>query len=229
MIGVSVSALQRIELGSLKLSSSVASRISAVTDVDEKCLMRTGLPIKDDSGENYTRQHFERCHRRFQSQAARHEREYVISELCDRISILLRAADSRHRFPLVASDLWSATDKLRKTYGLKRLTNDLLRANSCGAREKWTSIVPPGKLVFFDDEGYQLFSSQDKMTAIASRLSIGDKSLAYGLSDDGFLFEIRHAVSNSNRDVPKKQRLTRRSPAARLRSKRRSAIRKQKA
>jgi hypothetical protein len=229
MIGVSVSALQRIELGSLKLSPSVASRISAVTDVDEKCLMRTGLPIKDASGENYTRQHFERCHRRFQSQAARHECEYVISELCDRISILLRAADSRHRFPLVASDLWSATDKLRKTYGLERLTNDLLRANSCGAREKWTSIVPPGKLVFFDDEGYQLFSRQDKVTAIASHLSIGHESLAYGLSDDGFVLEIRRAASSSNRDGKKRRPARRRSPATRLRSKRGSAIRKQKA
>jgi len=81
MIGVSTSALQRIELGSLKLSPSVASRISAVTDVDVRCLTRIGLPIKHASGEDYTRQHFERCQRRFQSQAMGYECEYEITEL----------------------------------------------------------------------------------------------------------------------------------------------------
>lgn len=229
MVGISASALQRIELGSLKLSRSVASRISAVTDVDVKCLTRIGRPIKHASGEDYTNEHFERSQQRFQSQAMRHECEYVITELCDRISILLRAAVSRRRFPLVASDVWSAIGKLRKTYGLEKPTNELLRNNPSGPREEWTSISPPGKIVFFDDKGYQLFSMSDNVALLKSRLSIGHESLAYGLSDDGFLIKIRRAVPDSNRDAAEKQRSAPGPLGARLRLTRRSATRKRKA
>ena len=228
MIGVSTSTLQRIELGSLKLSSDVASRILAVTDVEEECLRRVGRSIKHASGEDYDREHFERCQRRFRSQAMEHECAYVTAELCDRISILLHAAISRRRFPLVASDLWSAISKLRKRYQLEPLTNELLKKNPHKVRAKWTNIAPPGKLVFFDDKGHQFFSESDNVRLLTSRLSIGHESLAYGLSDKGFVIEISRAVSSSNRDATKKRPASR-SPAARLRSKQPSEIRKPKA
>ena len=130
-----------------------------------------------------------------------YECEYEITELCDRISILLRAAVARRRFPLVASDVWSAIGKLRKTYGLEKPTNELLRNNPSGPREKWISIAPPGKIVFFDDKGYQLFSMSDNMVSLTSRLSIGPGSLAYGLDNEGFLFEVTHPASNGRKSA----------------------------
>src|SRR6266496_3371526 len=160
MVRISTSALQRIELGSLKLSSRVAWRIRSVTDVDVQSLTRPRQTIRHASGEEYTRKHFERCQQRFQSLAMDQERQYMTEELCDRISILLGAAP-RRQFPLVASDVWSAIDKLRKTYGLAQRTKELLRNNSRKPREEWASIAPPGKVVFFDDKGYQLFSMSD--------------------------------------------------------------------
>jgi hypothetical protein len=229
MIGISASALQRIELGNLKLSPSTASRISAVTDVDVRCLTDTRLPIKHASGKNYTLHHFERCQLRFESQAMHHECEYAIAELCDRISILLRAGLAWRRFPLVASDVWSAIGELRTAYGLERKTKELLRSSSRGPREKWTSIAPPGKIVFFDDKGYQLVSMSDNVALLKSRLSIGHESLAYGLTHDGFLFKIERAVPGSNRDAPEKQRSAPGPLRARLRLTRRSATRKRKA
>jgi len=190
MIGISASALQRIELDTLKLSSAVISRISAVTAVEAKCLTRLGSPIKHASGKNYTYEHFKRSQRRLQSRAINHECEYVTDELCDRIRILLWAALSRKRFPLVASDLWTATEKLRKTYGLESLTNELLRKSPRGPREKWTSIAPVDKIVFFDDDRHQLFSIGDEIGFITSRLSISPESLAYGLDNRGFMIEV---------------------------------------
>ena len=197
MIGISVSALQRIELGTLKLSPAVVSRISAVTDVEAKCLNRIG-PIKHASGENYTREHFERSQRRLRSRAINHECEYLTEELCDRIRILLQAALKGKRFSLVASDLWTATEKLRKTYGLERLTNELLHNSPRGPREEWSSIAPVKKIVFFDDDGHQLFSTSDRLPFIASRLSIAPKSLAYGLDNMGFLIEVAHSMPSEN-------------------------------
>jgi DNA-binding XRE family transcriptional regulator len=209
MIGLAVSSLQRIELGTLKLSLAVAWRIRAVTDVDIECLTRVGRPIKHASGEDYTREHFERAQWRFRSRAMGHECEYVIAELCDRIGILLRAAVSRRRFPLVASDLWAAIDKLRKAYALERLTNELLdRKLQDQAREQWRNIAPPGKNVFFDDDGHQLFSESDKMGFITSRLSIGSGSIAYGLGNDPFIIEIAHSGSNPTSGCAEKKLLT---------------------
>ena len=228
MIGVSASTLQRIELGSLKLSSDVASRISAVTDVEEKCLTHVGHPIKHLSGKNYDREHFERCQRRFQSEAMRHECTYVTTELCDRISILLYAAVLRRHFPLVASDVWSAISRLRKRYHLEALTNELLKRNPRRVRANWTDIAPPGNFVVFDDNQDYLFSTAIKLVDIPPKLSIGLGSLAYGVTNEGFVVEIRRAASSSDRDV-KKQRPVPHSPAARLRLKRPSAIRKRKA
>ena len=228
MVRISTSALQRIELGSLKLSSRVAWRIRSVTDVDVQSLTRPRQTIRHASGEEYTRKHFERCQQRFQSLAMDQERQYMTEELCDRISILLGAAP-RRQFPLVASDVWSAIDKLRKTYGLAQRTKELLRNNSRKPREEWASIAPPGKVVFFDDKGYQLFSMSDNVGLLTSRLSIGRESLAYGLTNDGVIIEIRRAVSNSNRDAGKKQLFTPPSLAARLRRRRSSATRKPKA
>jgi hypothetical protein len=134
----------------------------------------------------------------------KHECAYVTAELCDRISILLDAAISRRHFPLVASDLWSAISKLRKRYQLEPLTNELLKKNPQRVRAKWTSIAPPGELVFFDDKGHQFFSESDNVGLLSSRLSIGHESLAYGLSDKGFVIKISHTVSSSKGDATKK-------------------------
>ncbi len=210
MIGVAATSLQRIELGTLKLSLAVAWRIRAVTDVDVECLTRAGSPIKHASGEDYNSEHFARAQWRFGSQAMGYECEYVIAELSDRIGILLRAAVSRRQFPLVASDVWTAISKLRKTYRLKRLTNELVHKNPLSPRQEWTNIAPPNKIVFFDDKGHQLFSTSDKVGFIVSRLSIGPGSLAYGLNNEGFLYEIVPTALGRKSDRAEKKRLAQR-------------------
>ena len=229
MIGVSTSTLQRIELGSLKLSSDVASRIWAVTDVEEECLRRVGRSIKHASGQDYDRGHFERCQRRFRSQAMNHECAYVTAELCDRISILLHAAVLRRHFPLVASDLWSAISRLRKRYHLEPLTNELLKKNAQKVRAKWTDIAPPGMFVVFDDNQYQLFPNSITLHDINTNVSFGLESLAYGVSNEGVIVEMTHSASNSKRAAEKKQRPAPKPLAARPRLRRPSAVRKRKA
>src|SRR5262249_11008628 len=144
--------------------------------------------------------------RRLQSRAIHYECEYVTEELCDRIQILLQAALARKHFPLVASDLWTATEKLRKTYGLERRTNELLRESPRGPREQWTDIAPVGKIIFFDDDGHKLFSISDKIRFITSRLSIGHESLAYGLDNRGFLIEVTHSRSPEDLLAQKEKR-----------------------
>src|SRR5205823_14267233 len=108
--------------------------------------------------------------------------------------------------------------KLRKRYRLEPLTNEMLKKNPQRARAKWTSIATPGKLVFFDDKGHHLFSASDNLALLTPRLSIGHESLAYGLSDDGFILEISRAISSSNRNATKKRPASR-SPTTRRRLK----------
>lgn len=227
MIGVSASALQRIELGTLALSAAVARRIHEVTAVDVTCLTAEDRPLKDTWGNNYSREHFDECQLRFRSKAMKHECEYMIEEFCGRIRILLSAAALRRCFPLLASDLWTELDKLRKTYGLTRLTDELIRQSSSRSRQKWQDITSPDTVVWFDDNQRHVFSLSEAMGTVLSHLSISSESIGYGLSNDGFLFTFRHkpAASEQSRgpdaSVPRRRNQT--VPAASDKKRRSSA------
>jgi hypothetical protein len=161
MIGVSASALQRIELGKLRLSGKIAERIAAVTDVAAWCLTKPNGRLVSRSGHPYTARDFDRCQSRLASPTVRHECEHKKGELRRRIDTLLDAALARRRFALVESDLWEALNKIRAAHGLKRLSEDLLRADGENPRASWNAITSPNTVLLFHDHGMKPYSIRD--------------------------------------------------------------------
>lgn len=161
MVGLSTSAVQRIELGTLELTEKILGRISAMTDVGEESLLRPERRLNNRNGDEYTKSDFDECQLRLKSAAVRHECERKKAELRRRIDVLLDAAFSKKRFPLVESDIWEALNKIRVVHGLERLTEDRLRADGKDPRPHWDSIAPAGVFLLFRENGVTEFDFND--------------------------------------------------------------------
>lgn len=216
LLGLSSSALQRIELGSLKLSERVAYQIAAVTGANPRTLSTS---LKSHSGGPYRKEHYEAIAATTLSRAAQHQSIYMAKELGHRITLLLTAAQQWRRLQPVLSDLWDSIEKIRARYALSTLTNELLRKDPNRPRQKWRDVAPPGKLVFFDDNGFKVFSLRDKMQSLCEQLSIALDSVAY-MSDSTAMIEVRRK---------KKQAIPAQSGAIKRPSRRSSRARKRRA
>lgn len=161
MVGLSTSAVQRIELATLPLNEKILGRISSMTDVGEQCLMQPERRLNNRNGEDYTKGDFDECQSRLRSAAVRHECERKKGELRRRIDVLLDAAFSKKRFTLVESDIWEALNKIRVVHGLERLTEDRLRADGRDPRPHWDSIAPAGVFLLFRENGVTEFDFND--------------------------------------------------------------------
>lgn len=206
LIGLSASALQRIELGSLKLSSKVAQRISVVTGVRAKCLFRRNKPLLAFDGTAYASSEFDKLQRRYQSKAISYECEYMAQELETRVAVLLRAAVTRKVFDSVLSDLWEEVDKIRVTYGLAAVARDRLARDPTRPRAEWDDVCSPGDIVWFDD--VSTFSLPMEATGAEMVWVLearGNEGPAYGRSNNGVVFGIerrRATAQQLPRSVP---------------------------
>ncbi len=198
MIGVSASTLQRIELGSLRISAKVASRISAVTGLDQRCLRSSRAePLMSVREKTYTAAEFEALQHRPSDAAMQHECDYITCEIGRRIKVLLEAASNRRRFDLVVADIWSSLDEIRKAFGLELVTKTRLRRDGGETRREWQDICPPDRAVFFDDTGFYLYRLDIPAGTITAELRARGQKETYGKSNDGFLFTVRDTVESA--------------------------------
>lgn len=198
MIGISASALQKIESESLRMSPKVVSRITALTHVDPACLRNLrGGKLKSVRGKVFTAAEFQALQHRPSSAAMQHECDYMVLEIGRRIKVLLEAASSRGRFDLVLSDLWSSLDEIRNAFGLKLVTKTRLHRDGGEYRSEWQDICPPETAVFFDDSGFYLYPSDMTAGRINAGLRARGQKAMYGKSNDGFLFTIREALGTA--------------------------------
>jgi hypothetical protein len=184
MIGISVSALQRIELGTLRVSEKIAGRIAAITDVAPQCLMEPNIRLISRSGRSYTKRDFDLCQARLASPTVRHERDYKKGELRRRIDTLLDAAFSKKRFALVESDLWDALNDIRVVHGLERLTDDRLAADKHDPRWRWDAITRPNGLLLFQEQGMKEYFKRDSTWA-ADWANLPTGAHAYAIDNHG--------------------------------------------
>ena len=197
MIGISASALQRIELGSLRISPKIANRIREATGLDTRCLRNWPRgELKSVRGNLYTRAEFAALQHRqsFSFRALRHECDYMVAEIRRRINLLLEVASDRKRFDLVLSDIWSSLDQIRRSFGLERLTNTRLQSDGGETRTEWHHICPPNKAVFFDDTGSYLYPMDVPVQRITADLRRRGQKSTYGRSNDGILLVIAQDV-----------------------------------
>ena len=202
LIGVSTSALQQIELGAMKLTSKIEGRIVSVTGVKGACLRGRRGKLVTSAGEPFTRKHFERRDERAAWKASEFERKCVAKELQRRVDVILEAAWKLKRFDIVESELWDVLDALRKTHGLHKLTDDLLKRGP-DPRERWTALASRRKGLLFTDTGVRKISAKTTIKTITgiaknteskrvivrlSRPPFYSSALAQVRSDDGSFF-----------------------------------------
>lgn len=190
MIGVSASALQRIELGSLRLSDRLSRRIATITDVDQASLRTGAVPhIRHRSGEVYSVEHFKQAQQRRKSESTEHEREYMTQELKRRLVVLLESAP-RQSVELIVDDLWDALDEIRHNHGLVHKSEKKLQDSKGDRRNKWHDIAADGHIVWFHDPGVRVVSLQTTIQEVLKQLTIGQNSMAFGRSNGGVLWSI---------------------------------------
>jgi transcriptional regulator with XRE-family HTH domain len=144
-IGISPSAMKRIENNDLALSRRVARKIQVETGIDPRSLLKAKGKLRTFSGEQYTTEFYKNWKKDFSWQDDEWTAVEAAKWLGSWIEILLRAATygSKNRMRSVLNEIAETVDRCRVDFNLERPIDDILA--KLRHRVKWDLIKPPQK------------------------------------------------------------------------------------
>ena len=137
-IGISPSAMKRIENNDLALSRRVARKIQVETGIDPRSLLKRKGKLRTIEGQEYTAPFYEAWKENYSWQS-----EEVAKAVASRIEILLLAAvvGSKKRMWQVLGEIIETLDRCRTDFNLERPIDQILAKQRPPI--KWDVMKPP--------------------------------------------------------------------------------------